>query len=383
MQYRTFGQLDWKPSALGFGCMRLPVLGEDSGAIDEKLAIEMIRHAIDSGLNYVDTAWGYHREQSEGLVGKALQDGYRQRVHLATKLPSWLVHSQEDMARLLDTQLERLQTDHVDFYLLHSMNQAYWENYRSLDVFSWAERKMAEGKIGHLGFSFHDRYEVFESILNGYDNWTFCQIQYNYMDINEQAGERGLNAAAEKGLAVVVMEPLRGGSLAKTPLPKPLEQAFGHAPRPWTPAEWALQWVWNQPEVSLLLSGMSTPEQVDQNLQSADRSGVGTLDAADLQLIAEVRAARQGLAPVACTRCEYCQPCPNGVSIPRIFEIYNNAVMYDNRRHGQSSYLHDLAPENRADACLACGECESICPQELPIIDYLKDAEAYLQGDAA
>ena len=383
MQYRTFGKLDWKPSALGFGCMRLPVLGEDSGAIDEKLAIEMIRHAIDSGLNYVDTAWGYHREHSEGLVGKALQDGYRQRVHLATKLPSWLVHSQEDMERLLDTQLERLQTDHVDFYLLHSMNQAYWENYQALDVFSWAEGKMAEGKIGHLGFSFHDRYEVFESILNGYDNWTFCQIQYNYMDIDEQAGERGLKTAAEKGLAVVVMEPLRGGSLAKTPLPKPLEEAFGHSPRPWTPAEWALQWVWNQPEVSLLLSGMSTPEQVDQNLKSADRSGVGTLDAADLQLIADVRAARQGLAPVPCTRCEYCQPCPNGVSIPRIFEIYNNAVMYDNRRHGQSSYLHDLAPENRADACLACGECESICPQELPIIDYLKDAEAYLQSEAA
>lgn len=206
MKYRPFGKLDWQASALGFGCMRLPTLGDDSGAIDETLAVPMLHRAIDAGVNYIDTAWAYHREQSEVFVGKALSGGYRERVHLATKLPSWLITTRADMDRFLDTQLERLQTDHLDFYLLHTLNARFWQNYKDLNVFDWAERKMAEGKFRYLGFSFHDTYEVFEDILNGYDNWTFCQIQYNYMDINYQAGQKGLHAAADKGLAVIVME---------------------------------------------------------------------------------------------------------------------------------------------------------------------------------
>ena len=205
MEYRDFGKTGLEVSALGFGCMRFPILDGDSARIDEPLATAMLRKAIDQGLNYVDTAWPYHMEQSEPLVGRILQDGYREKVFLATKMPSWLVKSPEDLERLFTTQLEKLQTDHIDFYLLHALNAGYWDNYLKVKVFDWAERKMAEGQIRHLGFSFHDRYEVFERILNGYDNWSFCQLQYNYMDVDEQAGQRGVLEAAEKGLGVIVM----------------------------------------------------------------------------------------------------------------------------------------------------------------------------------
>jgi len=378
MKYRPFGKLDWQASALGFGCMRLPTLGDDSGAIDETLAVPMLHRAIDAGVNYIDTAWAYHREQSEVFVGKALSGGYRERVHLATKLPSWLITTRADMDRFLDTQLERLQTDHLDFYLLHTLNARFWQNYKDLNVFDWAERKMAEGKFRYLGFSFHDTYEVFEDILNGYDNWTFCQIQYNYMDINYQAGQKGLHAAADKGLAVIVMEPLRGGRLAKNPPPPAVAQVFARSGRDWTPANWALQWVWNQPEVSLLLSGMSTMEQVEQNLVSADNSNPGSLTREDLAVIDQARQARESLAPVPCTHCEYCLPCPSGVAIPSVFEIYNTALMYDERQRGQNAYKNDIPDENKADCCVECGTCETLCPQDIEIIAWLKKSHAYL-----
>lgn len=378
MKYRPFGKLDWQASALGFGCMRLPTLGDDSGAIDETLAVPMLHRAIDAGVNYIDTAWAYHREQSEVFVGKALSGGYREKVHLATKLPSWLITTRADMDRFLDTQLERLQTDHLDFYLLHTLNARFWQNYKDLNVFDWAERKMAEGKFRHLGFSFHDTYEVFEDILNGYDNWTFCQIQYNYMDINYQAGQKGLHAAADKGLAVIVMEPLRGGRLAKNPPPPAVAQVFARSGRDWTPANWALQWVWNQPEVSLLLSGMSTMEQVEQNLVSADNSNPGSLTREDLAVIDQARQARESLAPVSCTHCEYCLPCPSGVAIPSVFEFYNTALMYDERQRGQNAYKNDIPDENKADCCVECGTCETLCPQDIEIIAWLKKSHAYL-----
>lgn len=378
MKYRPFGKLDWQASALGFGCMRLPTLGDDSGAIDETLAVPMLHRAIDAGVNYIDTAWAYHREQSEVFVGKALSGGHREKVHLATKLPSWLITTRADMDRFLDAQLERLQTDHLDFYLLHTLNARFWQNYKDLNVFDWAERKMAEGKFRHLGFSFHDTYEVFEDILNGYDNWTFCQIQYNYMDINYQAGQKGLHAAADKGLAVIVMEPLRGGRLAKNPPPPAVAQVFARSGRDWTPANWALQWVWNQPEVSLLLSGMSTMEQVEQNLVSADNSNPGSLTREDLAVIDQARQARESLAPVPCTHCEYCLPCPSGVAIPSVFEFYNTALMYDERQRGQNAYKNDIPDENKADCCVECGTCETLCPQDIEIIAWLKKSHAYL-----
>ncbi len=383
MKYRNFGNTGLKVSALGFGCMRLPVVDGDSGKIDEPLATAMLRNAIDQGLNYVDTAWTYHSEQSEPFVGRVLQEGYREKVNLATKMPSWLVKSHEDLERLFNTQLERLQTDHFDFYLLHALNAGYWDNYLKVRVFDWAERKLAEGQIRHLGFSFHDRYEVFNKILNGYDNWDFCQLQYNYMDVDEQAGKRGVLEAAEKGLGVIVMEPLRGGKLAVQDPPAQVTEAFSQSQRDWTMAEWALQWLWDQPEVSLLLSGMSSMEQVEQNLQSASRSGVGSLSEDDHATVSRVQQAWSGLAPVACTNCEYCMPCPSGVQIPRIFKLYNESVMYDRQGRGQNAYQNEFKDDQRADMCVECGQCEELCPQSIQIIQQLKDAHAYLTGEPA
>lgn len=381
MQYRTFGRLAWKPSALGFGTMRLPVLDGDAAQIDEAEATRMLHYAIDHGVNYVDTAYGYHRGNSEPFVGRALQGGYREKVCLATKLPCWLVQEPADLDRYLNEQLERLQTTHIDFYLLHALNAGSWSKVRDVGVLAWAERALADGRIRHLGFSFHDKYEVFQEIVDATDLWTFCQIQYNYMDVDEQAGTRGLRYAASQGLAVVVMEPIRGGQLSNPP--EAVAALWESAPRKRTPAEWALQWVWNQPEVSLLLSGMSTMEQVQENVASAGRSAVGGLTAEELALVDRVRDTYRQLIPIPCTGCEYCQPCPNKVAIPRILEMYNETVIYRSPDKGRLFYSW-LEPEQRADQCAECGECEEKCPQKIEIIAWLKKVhEALGAGTAA
>lgn len=371
MQYRKFGKLDWKVSALGFGAMRLPVLDNDSGKINKPLATQMIRYAIDQGVNYIDTAYSYHNGESERFLAGVLKDGYREKIKLATKMPSWSVKTETDLDRIFEDQLKKLDVEYIDFYLLHGLNKGYWENYQKLDVISWAEKKMAEGLFHHLCFSFHDQYPVFESIVNGYDHWTMAQIQYNYMDVNEQAGRKGLQLAADRGLAVVVMEPLRGGRLAQNPAPKSVEAVWSKSEYDWTPAAWGLQWIWNQPEVSVVLSGMTAMEQVRENIETASLSGIGKLRVKDLALIDEVREAYGALAPIPCTQCEYCLPCPNGVAIPRIFAIYNEAVMYDEYGGATWAYHNQIAPDSRADHCVECGECESACPQGIKIIDWL------------
>ncbi|MDH4138338.1 MAG: aldo/keto reductase, partial [Anaerolineae bacterium] len=331
--------------------------------------IRMLHYAIDHGVNYVDNAYSYHRGNSEAFVGRALQGGYRERVKLATKLPSWLVKAPKDLNRYLNEQLERLQTETIDFYLLHSLNEQHWPKLRDLNVFNWAEKAMADGRIGYLGFSFHDRYEVFQEIVDAYDHWTFCQIQYNYMDEEHQAGTRGLKYAADRGLAVVVMEPIRGGQLARNP-PRAIMELWDTAARKRTPADWALQWVWNHPEVSLVLSGMSTLKQVKQNVASASQSGPGTLTADELALIARVRDKYRELCPVHCTQCKYCLPCPSGVNIPRVLEIYNGAIMYNDHRRARGFY-NWLKEEERADSCTQCAQCEELCPQEIEIVEWL------------
>ena len=378
MQYRTFGQLDWEVSVLGFGAMRLPVVSDDPEKIDEVEATRMLRAAIDGGVNYVDTAYPYHQGTAEAFVGRALRDGYRQRVRVATKLPCWLVEEAADFDRYLDEQLERLQVEKVDFYLLHALNETFWPKLRDLNVLDWAERAMADGRIGHLGFSFHDKYEVFQEIVDAYDGWSLCQIQYNYVDIEYQAGTRGLGYAAGKGLAVVVMEPIRGGLLARCP-PPPIAELWDSAPRRRTPADWALQWVWDHPDVSVVLSGMSTMEQVRQNLASAACCGPGTLSADELAVIARVRDKYRELAPIPCTYCKYCLPCPSGVNIPRILELYNEALMYGDLETSRRMYGW-LKEEERADACAQCGDCEELCPQSIGIIDWLATAHELLDG---
>ena len=321
MQFRSFGNLDWKGSALGFGCMRLPILDGDHSKIDEPTALTMVRRAIDAGVNYLDTAYAYHGGFSERFVGRALQDGYRQKVGLATKMPAWLVKSPEDFDRFLDEQLEKLQTDRIDFYLLHGLGADRWKMLNSMDVLSWAEKAIASGRISYLGFSFHDSFEVFKEIVDASDLWTFCQIQYNYMDIENQAGTAGLKYAAARGLGVVVMEPLLGGRLANPP--ESVKPLWAAAPEKRSPVEWALDWIWDQPEVSIVLSGMSALQQVEDNLVYAGRSHVGNMTQADQDLIGLVRNAYYDISPIPCTKCEYCLPCSNGLNIPRLFDIFN------------------------------------------------------------
>ena len=376
MKYRKFGRLDWKASVLGFGAMRLPTIGNDPSHIDEPQAIEMIRYAVDHGVNYLDTAYPYHEKHSEIVVGKALLNGYREKVKLATKLPSWLVESPDDFDRFLDEQLEKLQTDHIDFYLLHALNSTRWPKLRDWEVLNWAESALTDGRIHYLGFSFHDDFAVFKDIVNATDRWTFCQIQYNFMDIEYQAGIKGLQYAANKGLAVVVMEPLRGGQLT-TKIPKSVAELWESANIRRTPADWALQWIWNHSEVSVTLSGMSTMQHVIENLDSADRSGAGILTDEELILIDKVREEYRRLAPVPCTNCKYCMPCPNGVEITAILEYYNESIIYDNPRASRSLY-GSLSEDEQADNCVECFECEEKCPQGIPISEYLKKAHTWL-----
>ncbi len=368
MQYRKFDTLDWQVSVLGFGLMRLPLT--ESGEVDEAEATRMVHHAIDQGVNYLDTAYPYHGGQSEKFLGQALKGGYRQKVRIATKLPSWLIESKADFENYFQKQLARLQTDYVDFYLLHALNHRYWPKLSDLGVLDWAKGKLREGRIGHLGFSFHDHYDVFEEILTATDLWSLCQIQYNYMDEDYQAGTQGLNLAAARGIPVVVMEPIRGGLLARN-FPPEVQTLYDAAATRRTPADLALQWAWNHPQVATVLSGMSTMAQLQENLASAAACGPGTLDAKELSLIKKIAVAYQALCPINCTDCRYCLPCPSGVEIPKNLEIYNNAIMYNALESARRSYgWLDIA--GRADQCTQCGECLEKCPQQIDIPYWLE-----------
>ncbi len=379
MQYRNFGPLDWKGSALGFGCMRLPALDgqRNSPNIDEPEAIRMIRHAIDNGVNYLDTAYSYHEGKSEVLVGKALEGGYREKVKVATKLPVWLVKGPEDFDRYLDEQLARLQSDHVDFYLLHALNQTVWRDVvLEHNLLAKAEAALADGRIRHLGFSFHGDYAAFYEIVNGSDLWTMCQIQYSYMDTENQAGTRGLQLAAHKGLAVVIMEPLLGGRLADPPAEvRAVMEGF---PIERTPAEWALQWLWDQQEVSLVLSGMSTMHQVEQNIAFAEESRIGQFSPAEMELIGQVREKYMARAIVPCTRCGYCLPCPNGVDIPGNLELFNYSHVHNDVMTAKFRFKVLMSDSQRATNCTSCGSCEPLCPQKIEIPNWMAKVSVLL-----
>lgn len=379
MQYRPFGTLDWKVSALGFGCMRFPTTDgkQISPNIDDAEAIRMVRHTIDLGVNYVDTAYMYHDGRSEVVLGNALRDGYRDRVKLATKLPIWLVNEPSDFHRFLNEQLLRLRTDHIDCYLIHALNQSRWRDVvLKLGILEEAAKALADGRIRHLGFSIHDDFNVFEEIVNGSNLWSFCQIQYNYMDIENQAGTRGVQLAASKGLAVVVMEPLLGGRLANPP--DDVRHTFQRFPAQHSPAEWALEWLWDQPEVSVVLSGMSAMRQVDENLRAAQNARVHAFGLAEHDLIARVRELYKARTAIPCTKCGYCMPCPNGVHIPNNFEIYNYAHLYDDVETARFKYQVFLTEDERAGACIDCDECESQCPQKIAISDCMPKVAALL-----
>jgi len=368
MKYRRFDNIGMEVSALGFGCMRLPTRGDDP-KIDEPLAIEMIRYAIDNGVNYIDTAYPYHSGNSEKLLGKALKDGYRAKVNLTTKMPIWLVEKRDDFDRFFNEQLKRLEVNSLDFYLLHNVKKEWWSKLRKLGILEWAEKTMARGRFKYFGFSFHDTYEVFKEIIDSYDGWTICQIQYNYMNEDTQAGTRGLEYAAGKGLSVVIMEPLLGGNIVKPP--RKVQKIFDSASKSRTPADWALQWLWNKPEVSLVLSGMSNMQQVRENVESACRSGIATLAQDELDVIARVQEEYRGFYPIPCTKCGYCMPCPNGVDIPRNFDLYNDGIAFNHFPLNKNIYLAVFPEDIRASECVQCKECEEHCPQNIQISEWM------------
>lgn len=360
MEYRKFGKLDdIRVSALGFGCMRFPTVQRDGKPmIDEERAVKMVRHAIDHGVNYIDTAYPYHEGESERVVGEALKDGYRDKVYLATKCPVWLIQKQEHFDRYLDEQLEKLGVETIDFYLLHALSsERFDEIVRKYDLVSCMERAKEKGKIRYMGFSFHDDAETFRRIVDFYD-WDFCQIQYNYVDTDHQAGTAGLEYAAKKGLGVVIMEPLRGGKLA---MPAPhMAEVF---PREKKPVEWAFDFLWNRPEVSVVLSGMSTEQQVEENLEFASRSSAGMISEKEQEMFRRAKEIFDTMALVKCTRCEYCLPCPSGINIPELFSIYNKTAT-EGKEAAVKLYQEQVT---KADACIRCRRCEKACPQHIGI----------------
>jgi len=380
--YRTLGKTNEKVSALGFGCMRLPIIDGDTTKIDEEEAIKMIRHAIDEGVNYVDTAYPYHGTgmgtggQSEPFVGRALKDGYREKVKLATKLPSWLIKNREDMDKYLNEQLERLQTDTIDFYLVHALGTGTWENLKKLGISEFLDAAIKDGRIKYAGFSFHDKLGVFKEIVDYYD-WSFCQIQYNYLDENFQAGKEGLLYAAARGLGAVIMEPLRGGKIVKN-LPETVMSAFAKADTQRTPAEWALKWIWNHPEVSVVLSGMNMMDDVKENISIASEALPHSLTEKELEIMNTVKNVFNERIKVNCTACEYCMPCPVGVNIPKNFTYYNEYSLFVTPETEKSlkSIYSVVSEKERADKCVECGKCESHCPQAIKIRQELKNVTA-------
>ncbi len=379
MLYRDFGKSSEKVSILGFGCMRLPVLEGNMARIDEPKATEMIRTAIEKGVNYFDTAWSYHapvmgqKGEGEPFVGRVLKNGYRGKVNIATKLPTWLIRSRNDMDQLLNEQLERLQTDVIDFYLLHSLTKEAWSKLETLGVTKFLDYAIRLGKIRHAGFSFHDNSDAFREIINSY-NWSFCQIQYNYLDEEFQAGTTGLQYAAAKGIAVVAMEPLRGGKLARN-LPDEVSALFESRGLGRSPAWWAFRWVWNHPEIAVVLSGMNSLEDVARNLETAGEGIPDSLGREDIRLLQQAKSIFMARTRVRCTACGYCMPCPSGVNIPGNFNYYNDYHMFSSPEARQSTlrlYNNLITPGERPSACIECGQCEEKCPQKIAIIGELK-----------
>ncbi len=376
MKYRPFGKLGWDVSALGFGAMRLPVINKDPSKIDAPEATRMLHYAIDNGVNYVDTAYIYHGGNSEKWLGQALKGGYRGKVKIATKLPSWIVNEKNDFDKLLNDQLERLQTDSIEVYLLHGLNKTQWPKLRDLGALEWAEGAKRDGRIQHLGFSFHDTVEVFKDIIDHYNGWEVCQIQYNYMDIEFQAGKEGLQYTADRDIGIIIMEPLRGGQLTRR-APDSVAEILNAAPEKHTQTEWALRWVWNDPSVSTVLSGMSTMQHVTENIESAKKAEAGNMTKEGLQMIDTVRAEYLKTTPIPCTSCQYCIPCPEGVHIHQIFELFNDGQRYKDGVRPRMVYSRYLGGK-KADACAECYECEELCPQEIPIVEWLQTAHEWM-----
>lgn len=369
-------------SILGFGCMRFPTKGGNVSNIDEPRSIAMIHDAIAKGVNYFDTAYIYHAGKSESLLGEALKGGYRENVNIATKLPPFMVKKLDNAKKILDTQLKRLQTTYIDYYLLHMLtDKAMYDRLASLGIMEWLEGLKKEGTIRNIGFSFHGTKSEFEKIVKAYP-WDFCQIQYNYMDENNQATKDGLLLANSLGIPVIVMEPLRGGKLVNN-LPAEVIKAFDGYEEKRSPAEWALRWVWNHPQVNVLLSGMSNEEQVADNIRIAGTAEADSLTKEELAIFDKVKSVMLEKTKIPCTACGYCMPCPAGVDIPGCFAAYNDKYLL-NDKGARWKYIQTLGglavkPAN-ASQCKECGKCESHCPQNIAIRTQLKVVTKEMEG---
>ena len=363
--------------------MRLPM--KEDGSIDEERAKKQVRYAIDQGVNYVDTAWPYHMGESEPFLARALADGYREKVKIATKLPSWMIENREEMDTYLHSQLEKLQTDRIDYYLAHYLVGEEWDRLEKMGMKEFFDTAKADGLINYAGFSFHGHGSEFNRIVDAYD-WDFCQIQYNFLDERNQAGTAGLEYAASKGLAVMIMEPLRGGNLTN-PVPPAVQEIWGTAPVQRTPAEWALRWIWNHPEVTVVLSGMNDEAHVQENLTVAGEAYSNSLTEHELEIVGKVEAKYRELMKVSCTGCRYCMPCPARVNIPHCFEVYNNKYLSGKPEEAGFYYVVQLSglvtagePEF-ASRCIQCGQCLEKCPQHIDIPTVLESVVEEMEGN--
>lgn len=366
-------------SILGFGCMRFPMKGT---GIDEPRSIALIRSAIDQGVNYFDTAYFYHGGKSESLLGEALTGGYRSKVKIATKLPPFMVSKLEGAKKIFETQRTKLKTDYIDYYLLHMMSdKATLDRMVQIGVMEWLEKLKEEGSILNIGFSFHGGKADFEQLLTAYP-WDFCQIQYNYLDENNQATKSGLELAGSMGIPVIIMEPLRGGKLVNN-LPEQVVKTFRDYDEKRTPVDWALRWIWNHPQVTVVLSGMSDEQQLAENLDIASTARANSFSFEELEVFERVKKVMLEKTKVPCTGCAYCMPCPYGVNIPGCFSVYNDKYLL-NIRNYRWKYLQVLGVTSKkpayASLCTECGKCERHCPQNIPIRQELKVVKKEMEG---
>lgn len=378
MLYRSLQGFDRPLSVMGMGTMRLPGrVAKGRDALDMKASVEMIRYGIDHGINYIDTARPYYKGDCEKALGYALKDGYREKTCLATKITPWQVNKEEDLEVIFHSQLENLQTDYIDVYLLHYLNKQNWNKFRQLHIFDFLERKREQGKLKHLGFSFHDDYFTFKEIIDYY-RWDICQVQMNILDEENQATVKGIRYAGEKGIPVVIMEPLKGGRIVNN-IPTSVQRIWDKKGKGRTPAEWAFKWLSEIPEAAVILNGVSCMEQLKQNIDIFNSIQTFSLEDEDRKMIAEVVEAYRKITKVECTGCRYCLPCHKSVEIPLIFQYYNEADMYTDYKQTLIEYWTNIIGRGiGVNQCVGCGLCRQKCPQGIDIPAVLKAAHSYL-----
>lgn len=381
MQYRPYGKEGFEVSAFGMGCMRLPriIKADGSVEVDREKAFELIRYAADHGVNYFDTAYGYHRQKSEEILGEALDGGYRERVKIATKQPFAVMKTQSDIRRNLENTLKKLRTDHIDVYLIHNIQASAWEDIKKRKIIEEYEKFKEEGLIGAIAFSYHGEFEPFKEILEFYP-WSMCQVQQNLLDCDKEVTEEGIKLAGKQGTALVIMEPLRGGGLANAP--DDVQAIYDQYPIKRSPAEWAFRYMYNHPEVSTILSGVTTMEQLKDNIRIFSQPDAlpGVMSAEEMDIVQRAKAAYESRVTIPCTGCEYCMPCPKGVDIAGIFHKYNTGMMFRNFDNPQRTYMFTRNAGQDVSKCIACGACMTKCPQHIKIIDQLRVAHAALDG---